>query len=309
MAYKRKVTVRDTTSRDHTPGGSSRQGLTHAAPHHRLGLLTMAAVGAVAATLAQFAEDWIAGRAAVSDVAVHVMVTVVLLVVVLEVALLRRAVVDVGAAPHPSIRYYPAGTPRELDTLYRAAAGVVRGAAVGAEVVAVNSWLEVYASPDRCPSAAASCRRYLQAFEDRFGEVSYRRLVQVDREPAGTLGVSLRDWMDASYLEHYVAMTCRRQGGEDPLVQLTEVGHAIPISFVVVSEGRGGRIIWQLHRNSPQPHQPDAVEMLGVLIIDDPAGQLVPTFMSWFRAIDRGDRRDLTPADLGCPPVSPNGAR
>jgi hypothetical protein len=119
----------------------------------------------------------------------------------------------------------------------------------------------------------------------------------------GGRGGYLASGVNEAYYAHYRAIaeySARHQGR---LVKIEEVRPAVPISFVVVANGGGGQILWQIHRHAdPADNSDDALRMLGILIVNDPDGLLVPTFMKWFNLIDRGNPNELTPAHFTADP-------
>ena len=93
-----------------------------------------------------------------------------------QLAALRENVNELAGRARLSMRYY--GADRMAD-LHDAAERVIRRAPSGAWIMAVNSYLEVFANGSERPSDIEAQRRYLRAFIARFPNITYHRLVQV----------------------------------------------------------------------------------------------------------------------------------
>lgn len=204
------------------------------------------------------------------------------------------------------MRFHPAdGVDPDLRSrlaeLFRAAADVIRSAEPGSVVLAVNSYLEVDRNADAHDHVREAAKPYLDEYRKRFGDLYYHRLIQlgVGDGSRGARRENLAAVVNESYYAHYRDMA--DYSAENPAsgVRIEEAGPVIPISFVVVKDGDGpgGRIIWQIHRH-PEGDPNGPMTMLGILIVNDPDGQLVPTFESWFNLINRGPRRELVPDDF-----------
>jgi len=76
-------------------------------------------------------------------------------------------------------------------------------------------------------------------------------------------------------------------------IKLEQVAARLPTSFVVVRNGKGGEIIWQMNHHDPAIGD-DAERMAGIFIVNDPEGLLVHNFIDWFNALDTGRRDAVT---------------
>ncbi|MEV5477571.1 hypothetical protein ACWDR2_04840 [Streptomyces sp. NPDC003631] len=210
-----------------------------------------------------------------------------------------------------SIRYYPArrGTEaRHLEqarTLYRKAGEVVEKARQGDEILAVNSFVEVFQQGSD-PAIEELQEAYLRRIENRLlhGAV-YHRLIQLPSlDVLDDRSLFLSDSIEPSYLEHYrriVGLTANAPGQE---ASLDAVKAKYPISFVVVKRKNngsvGGTIIWQVneHIQVGALAETGHFQLTGIAIVEDTKGDVTDHFIDWFKELQRGGHRSLTTQDL-----------
>ncbi|MEU7694043.1 hypothetical protein OHB01_32770 [Microbispora hainanensis] len=195
--------------------------------------------------------------------------------------------------------YYKADRAEDIERLHRDAGEVIRRAPRGAQIYAVNSYVEVFkASND--PRWTHIQRAYLSEFERRFGEVTYHRIIQSDGNGDRSPG-HLAEQLTPAYLHHYRSIARHSAKWGAQRLRVAEVRATLPTSFVLVKHEDGGSIIWQIHKHAPNLRDQDAVQIMGIFIITDPEGLFVRHFMSWFRDMDHRQLRTLTETDLQPP--------
>jgi hypothetical protein len=250
-----------------------------------------AACGALLiAIAAEFLRNGLAGLATNSMVLLSFVTIVLLALAVTQMAALRDSINQLSEKSRFSIRYFDA---RHLDgvrELHRQAGRVIQRAPANAQIFAVNSYVEVFSNGDDATSRDPQ-REYLKEFERRFSEISYHRLIQLP--DGGRAEGPLAELLTPAYLAHYREMVSFAGNGS---VKLEEVPATIPTSFVLVKHGQGGEVIWQIHRHNPEV--PDAMQILGIFIIRDPDGIVIPHFVNWFQVIDSRQATVVQSQDL-----------
>jgi hypothetical protein len=262
-----------------------------------------AGIGALlVAIAAELARNGIAALAANSTVWLSFIIIFVLGLGAAQLAALRERVDRLVRRTGQTIRYFDTSTVEGTVELYQQAAKEVQRAQA-TQILAVNSWLEVSGSYHDSQQADAAQRNYLDALQNR-ADCDYHRLIQ--RPQFGLVHRGMRRSQLAAdlaqpYLEHYRWMAVQAESGGR--VKLEEVAAYSPTSFVVLSNDLsghgGGVVILQEHRHDPA--SPNKLKMIGVLIIRDPSGQLVSTYVNRFRRIDSQQPRRLRSADLADP--------
>jgi hypothetical protein len=255
--------------------------------------------GCLTAVLGGLVENRLSGEISGSYFFITVVVVLTLVVVVGYQVRLWEVVGRLDRRSGFRMAYYPGTTRAELEELHRAASKIIRDAPADAKIYAVNSYLEVFRDSHN-PDTFQAQRRYLAAYEERFGSVeSYHRLIQLknglDRR---NHDAPLAELLAPPYLEHFQAIVEFRAEKPHQEVKIEEVQARFPTSFVVVKHGCGGDIIWQMNQHAPTTRDPDSLRMEGVFLIHDPDGVLVPRFLWWFFTLDAGRSEQLTAADL-----------
>jgi hypothetical protein len=203
---------------------------------------------AVVAVIAEIVRNIIAGTAALSPSIINIFMLVALLVVFAQLDGVRSSLEKLSRKAAFSIDYYPASNKQEVSALHLAAKRVIERAPRNAEIYAVNSYIEVFQESND-PEAEESQRDYLLAYERRFDSLAkYHRLIQLKNGQAGGDKTKLGDRLAPAYLAHYRAMAdhARRRP-----IKLERVEARLPTSFVVVKNGGGGEIIWQMNHRVP----------------------------------------------------------
>lgn len=256
---------------------------------------------AIVAVIAEIVRNTLAGAAAISSSIISILLLLGFLLVLAQLDAVRSSVDQLSSKAGLSIVYYPASK-KELEknrVLHLAAKGVIERAPDGAEIFAVNSYVEVFRESND-PKMADSQRDYLRTYKRRFHKLSgYHRLIQVRKGQDSEDDTSLGDRLAPAYLEHYRDMAGHAERNRDGKVQLERVAARIPTSFVVVKvkNGNGGEIIWQINHHDPSLG-PVAERMQGIFIVSDPDGLLVPNFIDWFRALDTEESSPVKTAHL-----------
>jgi hypothetical protein len=251
---------------------------------------------AVVAVIAEIVRNAIAGAAAISTSIVSILMLLALLLVFAQLDALRKSVDQLSRKAGFSITYYPAGDEQKVNALHLAAKQVIERAPDNAEIYAVNSYVEVFRESND-PSAEQSQRDYLRSYETRFGKLSkYHRMIQVKDGRSGEHEPNLGDRLAPAYLAHYRAMAEYAEHHRSPKIRLWRVPAVLPTSFVVVKNGKGGEIIWQM--NHQQPSNSDSERMEGIFIVSDPDGLLVDNFIHWSETLEAGERNPVETTHL-----------
>lgn len=247
---------------------------------------------AVVAVIAEIVRNIIAGAAAISTSIVSILMLLALLLVFAQLDSLRTSVDRLSRKAGFSIIYYPAGSEQEVSALHLAAKQVIARAPENAQIFAVNSYVEVFRESND-PGAEGSQRDYLLSYETRFEKLSkYHRMIQVKNGHGAEDETNLGERLAPAYLAHYRAMAEYAEHNRGSKVRLYRVPAVLPTSFVVVKNGDGGEIIWQMNHQAPGPNS-DAERMEGVFIVSDPDGLLVPNFVEWFNTLNDSVNRNL----------------
>lgn len=253
----------------------------------------VAIAAAIVAVIAEIVRNTVAGAAAVSSSIIIALMLLGLMLVLGQLEALRSSVDQLTRKAGFSIVYYPASNKQEVGDLHRAAKRVIERAPPNAEIYAVNSYVEVFRESND-PEAEESQRDYLKAYEDRFDNLAkYHRLIQVKNGRDGKARTNLGDRVAPAYLAHYLAMAGHAERTRRNAIKLEQVAARLPTSFVVVKNGGGGEIIWQMNHHDPDLGD-EAERMEGVFIVNDPDGLLVHNFIDWFNALDTGQRDAVT---------------
>lgn len=252
---------------------------------------------AVVAVIAEIVRNIIAGAAAISTSIVSILMLLALLLVFAQLDSLRTSVDQLSRKAGFSITYYPAGDQQKVSELHQAAKRVIERAPDNAEIFAVNSYVEVFRESND-PTAEKIQRDYLRSYEARFKKLAkYHRLIQVKNGHSGEDQPNLGDRLAPAYLAHYRAMAEYDEHHRSPKIKLWRVAARLPTSFVVVKNGNGGEIIWQMNHRDPALGE-DAERIEGVFIVSDPDGLLVDNFIHWFLTLDAGERSPVGTAQL-----------
>lgn len=242
----------------------------------------------VVAVIAEIVQNSLAGAAAISSSLINVLMLLALLLVLAQLVALRSSVDQLSRKARFSMNYYPAGDRQQIGELHLQAKRVIQRASANAEVYAVNSYVEVFKESND-PASADSQRDYLKAYENKFDKLAkYHRLIQVKNGQDGHDETNLGDLLAPAYLAHYQAMADYAERNPRRAIKLERVSARLPTSFVVVKNGHGGEIIWQINHQVPGRGDPDTERMEGVFIVSDPDGLLVHNFVDWFNALDSG---------------------
>ncbi len=263
-------------------------------------VLLYAGIGALlVAVAAEFARNGIAALTANSTVWLSFLIIFVLGLDAAQLAALREQVHRLVMENGVSTRAFDTRTVAGTVELYRAAAKIVRNTPA-TQILAVNSWLEVSGSFHESPEADRAQRAYLAELQNR-PDCNYHRLIQrpqLGLAHHGMRRAQLAAGLAEPYLAHYRWMA--EQAEDGGRVKLEEVAAFSPTSFVVLTHDfsghSGGVVILQEHRHDPD--SPNKLKMIGVLIIRDPGGQLVSTYVERFRRIDSQQPRRLRSTDL-----------
>ncbi|MEU6143818.1 hypothetical protein ABZ848_26155 [Streptomyces sp. NPDC047081] len=210
-----------------------------------------------------------------------------------------------------SIKYYPARHGpeakhlKQAEMLYTKAGEVIDTAREGDEILAVNSFVEVFHQRSD-PAIERLQEEYLRRIENRLRRgAAYHRLVQLPSlDVLDRSSVFLSDSIEPSYLEHYRRIIGLQSDAPGQGVSLDAVTAKYPISFVVVKRrntdgGTGGSIIWQVNEHIPVNGLPESAnfQLTGIAIVKDSRGDVVRHFLDWFKELQRG-QRSLTLDDL-----------
>lgn len=255
---------------------------------------------AIVAVIAEIVRNTLAGAAAISSSIISILLLLGFLLVLAQLDALRSSVDQLSRKAGLSIIYYPASKEEDEESrvLHLAAKGVIERAQTGAEIFAVNSYVEVFRESND-PAMADSQRDYLRTYKRRFHQLNtYHRLIQVKNGQGGKHETNLGDRLAPAYLEHYRDMAEHAERSRDGKIKLERVSARLPTSFVVVRNGTGGEIIWQINHHDPGLGVPDAERMQGVFIVSDPDGLLVPNFIDWFKALDTEESSPVKLAHL-----------
>ncbi len=251
---------------------------------------------AVVAVIAEIARNIIAGTAALSSSFINIFMLIALLLVFAQLGAMRTSVEQLSRKARFAIVYYPASNKQEVSALHLAAKQVIERAPRNAEIYAVNSYIEVFRESND-PAAEESQRDYLLAYERRFDNLAkYHRLIQLKNGQHGSDRTKLGDRLAPAYLAHYRAMADHAKRNRP--IKLERVEARLPTSFVVVKNGGGGEIIWQMNHRDPGSEDNDVERMEGVFIVNDPDGLLVHRFIDWFNALDTGWRSPVPMENL-----------
>jgi hypothetical protein len=263
------------------------------------------AIGMICAIIVGLAENSVTQAVVTNTALVNVAVLVALVVLIGLMIAVLSSLERLRARSGLTIEYYPGETASELVELHRQAAKVIRRARPEAAIYAVNSYLEVFGGAMDGGVEHAQ-RGYLKEFERKFDSISYHRLIQLSNgERAGTRRGPLARVVSPAYLDHFRAMIRCADEDRRRLVKIEEVEALLPTSFVVVKNGDGGDVIWQMNQHAPQDGRPNAMRIAGVFIVSDPDGRLLRHFMDWFHTLDSGRSHVLTEDELrgGAVPV------
>jgi hypothetical protein len=210
-----------------------------------------------------------------------------------------------------SITYLPARRGPEAhhlqqaETLYRKAGDVIDKAQEGDEILAVNSFVEVFHQHSD-PAVERLQEEYLRRIENRFLHgVAYYRLIQLPSlEVLDQPSVFLSDSVEPSYLRHYRRIIGLKTDAPGQGVSLDAVIAKYPMSFVVVrrkNNGRstGGTVILQVNEHIPLNGRVESAhfQLTGIHIIEDSKGHVVNHYLDWFKELQHG-QRSLTLDDL-----------
>jgi hypothetical protein len=254
---------------------------------------------AVVAVTAEIVRNVIAGAAAISSSIIGILLLLGLLLVLAQLNAVRSSVDQLSRKAAFSIDYYKARNAREIRELHQAARRVIERAPPDAEIFAVNSYVEVFRESND-PAFADSQRDYLRSYEKRFDAFKrYHRLIQVNNGRTDDSKTSLGDRLAPAYLEHYRAMAGHAESNLEQKIKLWRAAALLPTSFVVVKNGNGGDIIWQMNHQDSRLGVPEAERMEGVFIVTDPDGLLVQNFIDWYIMLDASSTRTaIKTADL-----------
>ncbi|MFG1807502.1 hypothetical protein [Streptomyces sp. NPDC049040] len=194
---------------------------------------------------------------------------------------------------------------QQAEALYRKAGEVIDRAQAGDEILAVNSFVEVFHQRSD-PAVERLQEEYLQRIENRFPDgVTYRRLVQLPSlDVLDRPSVFLADSVEPSYLRHYRRIIGLKTDAPGQGVSLDAVTAKYPMSFVVVKRkdterNAGGTIILQVNEHIPVNGLPESAhfQLTGIHIIEDTKGDVVNHYLDWFKELQHG-QRSLTLDDL-----------
>lgn len=247
-------------------------------------------------TIGALVQSVIADRASSDSVLLEAVMTAGIAITISLLLLLCHITEQTRRQSRFTIRYYPGETPTEIEKMHRQASKVVQRAAPGAEIYAVSSCVEVGGGP--LESTAERVKRaYLREIELKLDHVSYHRLIQLRAEEPDS-GRTLASLISPAYLDHYQATLRHARKDHRRLIKIEEVDVKFPHSFVLLKNGAGGEIIWQINQYAPQDGQSDTMRITGMFLISDADGVLVPHFLDWFRILDSGHATPVNEADL-----------
>jgi len=221
-----------------------------------------------------------------------------------QVEVLRTSIERLNKHIGFAIEYYRCGgrgsdAIEKFRKLHDAAGAVIREAPDRAQIFAVNSYVEVFAESNTEEGEQIQ-RNYLKEFIDRT-DCRYHRLLQLKNgRSAGSRQPPLSELITPAYLDHYREMADRMVSRPHMPIMIGEVSAKLPTSFVVVKDANSssGKIIWQINQHATHAHDPDAEEMMGIFVITDPQGILIPRFVNWFEMLERTGKRPLQPQNL-----------
>jgi len=290
-------------------------------------LLTTAAVSVIVAVIAELVKSMFSPAASRWISIINIMLLVVAAVILLllldlrehverfdrktdaiatrqQVEALRTSIDRLNKHIGFSIEYYRCGgrgadAIEKFRKLHDAAGAVIRDAPPRAQIFAVNSYVEVFAESNTEEGEQIQ-RDYLKHFINRT-DCRYHRLLQLKNgQSANGQHPRLSELITPAYLDHYREMAEQMTSRPQLPILIGEVPARMPTSYVVVKDpdSSSGKIIWQINQHATHAHDPDAEEMLGIFVITDPQGILIPRFVNWFEMLERTGRRPLQPADL-----------
>lgn len=187
---------------------------------------------------------------------------------------------------------------QQAEALYRKAGEVIDKAQEGDEILAVNSFVEVFHQRSD-PAVERLQEEYLQRIENRFlGGVSYHRLIQLPSlDVLDRPAVFLADSVEPSYLRHYRRIIGLKTDAPGQGVSLDAVTAKYPMSFVVVKRknterNTGGTIILQVNEHIPVNGIPETAhfQLTGIHIIEDTKGDVVNHYLDWFKELQHAQR-------------------
>jgi hypothetical protein len=223
---------------------------------------------------------------------------------------------ELGRDARVSFRYYrlDAGAVDravQAERLYAEAKRVIDYAEEDGQsrILAVNSFVEIGGQAGD-EQVMARSRSYLQSIDRKLGKVNYHRIIQLAeadlaRLPHGSVAPLIAE----NYSEHYRRML---QVSENSPGQRAAVLEAVPAkyptSYLMVQnkeDGQyGGRLIWQMHEHVPDGVRGDEVQLTGLIIIIDPGGSILRTFVEWFEELRKSTLvYRLTAANLAPEPA------
>jgi hypothetical protein len=259
-------------------------------------------VGLILAIIGSLIEDWMAAEVATHSFFIMVVLLVSVATMISAQIVIYASLESLKSSHRLRMEYHSAMSTEESIALHDLLARVVRQVPDGAEIMAVNSYVEVFAD-NEIPALVAAQRAYLRELKAKFDTNPYHRLVQLKNGESARPDGRLSTQLARAYLEHYRDMVRHRQVNRRRSVKLEEVQAKFPTSFIVFRHGEGGQIIWQMHEHAPSSSNPDRMALAGAFLITDPDGELVRHLVEWFRILDDEGPRPLTEADLDDPPT------
>jgi hypothetical protein len=251
--------------------------------------MTTFVAGGIAGTLVGIATklvwDGVVDRLGASDVVISVLLILAVVTLISMTTLMSRKVDHLVEKASFSIKYHSAD---EASRLYEFSREMISKSDLDVEIYAVNSYVEAF-KDSNSPEDEDMQRRYLGAFEQRFATMKYHRLIQVRN---GGRSAKLGDLLAPAYRDHYRKMATFAKAQPGSRVKIEEVPATLPTSFVILKDrnSNGGRIIWQMNKHNQEVDSAEIERIMGVFLITDPDGLLVPCFLQWFEEIDRGAR-------------------
>ncbi|MBD2704860.1 hypothetical protein IC229_29785 [Spirosoma sp. BT702] len=214
----------------------------------------------------------------------------------------NRKLEEVKNAKRLSIKYVSIDDAYGKD-LYAEARDFVNHIQEGAEVIAINSFVEVF-EESKDTGKEEYRKKYLEDIEKKFGRINYHRIIQL----SSTDYVELRKnslGLDAkilgNYKDHYIKILTSRDDKHtnDKQMQLSVTIAKYPISFVVITNPDGiNYLIWQINEHVPNSTD-GAIRLTGVFLIIDPDEQIVKYFKRWFNHLySSGKTHPLNLEDL-----------
>jgi hypothetical protein len=252
--------------------------------------MTTFVAGGIAGTLVGIATklvwDGVVDRLGASDVVISVLLILAVVTLISMTTLMSRKVDHLVEKASFSIKYHSAD---EASRLYEFCREMISKSDPDVEIYAVNSYVEAF-KDSNSPEDEDMQRRYLGAFEHRFATMKYHRLIQVRNGDNEARAVKLGDLLAPAYRDHYRKMATFAKVAPGSRVKIEEVPATLPTSFVILKDrnSNGGRIIWQMNKHNQEAEEVERI--MGVFLITDPDGLLVPCFLQWFEEIDRGAR-------------------